>query len=103
VIEQLRECRRILAVLAAFGTRRGTMTWSVLWQAAIPVALGLGLAVVVGLGLGFLMLAITGTPMGYDRGGVVTLVSGAAVSVMLVTALSYSDAMERDACRRPAR
>ena len=41
-LEQLRERRRLLAVLVAFGTRRSTLSWSVLWQSAVPVALGLG-------------------------------------------------------------
>ena len=41
-LEQLRERRRLLAVLVAFGTRRSTLSWSVLWQSAVPVALGIG-------------------------------------------------------------
>ena len=44
-VEQLRERRRVLAVLAAFGTRRRTMAFSVLWQTAVPVIMGLLLAV----------------------------------------------------------
>ncbi|MDX2918772.1 MULTISPECIES: ABC transporter permease [Streptomyces] len=51
-LEQLRERRRLLSVLVAFGTRRSTLGWSVLWQTAVPVALGLVVAVVGGLGLG---------------------------------------------------
>ena len=41
-LEQLRERRRLLAVLVAFGTRRSTLSWSILWQSAVPVAFGLG-------------------------------------------------------------
>ncbi|MFD5181477.1 FtsX-like permease family protein [Streptomyces sp. NPDC058372] len=52
MIEQLRERRRVLAALAAFGTRRRTPAWSVLWRTAIPVTLGIALAVGGGLGLG---------------------------------------------------
>ncbi|MDW4913523.1 ABC transporter permease [Streptomyces californicus] len=51
-LEQLRERRRLLSVLVAFGTRRSTLGWSVLWQTAVPVALGLAVAVAGGLGLG---------------------------------------------------
>ncbi|WP_405796070.1 FtsX-like permease family protein [Streptomyces sp. NBC_01506] len=58
--EQLRERRRLLSVLVAFGTRRGTLAWSVLWQTAVPVVLGTALAVVGGLVLGNFMLDIVG-------------------------------------------
>ncbi|MFG3406667.1 FtsX-like permease family protein [Streptomyces sp. NPDC048142] len=51
-LEQLRERRRLLSVLVAFGTRRSTLSWSVLWQTAVPVVLGLAVAVAGGLGLG---------------------------------------------------
>ncbi|MDX5575539.1 ABC transporter permease [Streptomyces sp. ID01-9D] len=51
-VEQLRERKRLLSVLVAFGTRRTTMGWSVLWQTAVPVFLGLVVAVAGGLGLG---------------------------------------------------
>ena len=48
-LEQLRERRRLLAVLVAFGTRRSTLSWSVLWQSALPVGLGLAIAVLTGI------------------------------------------------------
>ncbi|MFD7864840.1 ABC transporter permease [Streptomyces sp. NPDC057682] len=51
-LEQLRERKRLLSVLVAFGTRRSTLAWSVLWQTAIPVAIGLVVAVAGGLALG---------------------------------------------------
>ncbi|WP_367049211.1 ABC transporter permease [Streptomyces sp. Je 1-332] len=56
MIEQLRERKRLLAALTAFGTRRVSMAWSILWQTAIPVAIGLVLAVAGGLGLGWVMV-----------------------------------------------
>ncbi|MFD7917818.1 FtsX-like permease family protein [Streptomyces sp. NPDC059740] len=56
--EQLRERRRQLAVLVAFGTRRATLGASVLWQAAVPVVLGLVLASVFGMGLGWALLRL---------------------------------------------
>ncbi|MEU5000786.1 FtsX-like permease family protein [Streptomyces sp. NPDC021622] len=55
MIEQLRERKRLLAALTAFGTRRSSMAWSLLWQTAVPVVLGLALAVAGGLGLGVVM------------------------------------------------
>ncbi|MFB8126212.1 ABC transporter permease [Streptomyces bacillaris] len=54
-VEQLRERKRLLSVLVAFGTRRTTMGWSVLWQTAVPVFLGLVVAVAGGLGLGAML------------------------------------------------
>ncbi|MET9919883.1 FtsX-like permease family protein [Streptomyces sp. NPDC006435] len=51
-LEQLRERKRLLSVLVAFGTRRSTLGWSVLWQTAVPVVIGLAVAVAGGLGLG---------------------------------------------------
>ncbi|MGW1429824.1 ABC transporter permease [Streptomyces sp. NPDC002431] len=51
-LEQLRERKRLLSVLVAFGTRRSTMGWSVLWQTAVPVVIGLAVAIAGGLGLG---------------------------------------------------
>ncbi|MEV5613663.1 FtsX-like permease family protein [Streptomyces sp. NPDC052225] len=62
-IEQLRERRRLLSVLVAYGTRRSTLAWSVLWQTAIPVALGLAVAITGGLGLGWLMLRMVHKPV----------------------------------------
>ncbi|MFG2500316.1 FtsX-like permease family protein [Streptomyces sp. NPDC048441] len=56
MIEQLRERKRLLAALTAFGTRRASMAWSILWQTAIPVAIGMVLAVAGGLGLGWVMV-----------------------------------------------
>ncbi|MEU8708495.1 FtsX-like permease family protein [Streptomyces sp. NPDC048565] len=51
-LEQLRERKRLLSVLVAFGTRRVTLGWSVLWQTAVPVIVGLVVATAGGLGLG---------------------------------------------------
>ncbi|MGI5470624.1 ABC transporter permease [Streptomyces sp. CA-132043] len=60
MVEQLRERRRLLSVLVAFGTRRATLAWSVLWQTALPVGVGLALAVAGGSGLGVTMLRLVG-------------------------------------------
>ncbi|MFJ5719187.1 FtsX-like permease family protein [Streptomyces sp. NPDC093149] len=59
-LEQLRERKRLLSVLVAFGTRRTTLGWSVLWQTAIPVLIGLAVAIAGGLGLGAVMVRMIG-------------------------------------------
>ncbi|MES9505056.1 FtsX-like permease family protein [Streptomyces sp. NPDC000609] len=57
-LEQLRERKRLLSVLVAFGTRRSTLGWSVLWQTAVPVLIGLVVAIAGGLGLGAALIAM---------------------------------------------
>ncbi|MEU6483194.1 FtsX-like permease family protein [Streptomyces sp. NPDC046887] len=57
-VEQLRDRRRLLSSLVAFGTPRRTLVCSVLWQTALPVALGMALAVAAGTGLGALVLRL---------------------------------------------
>ncbi|HEX5595825.1 MAG TPA: FtsX-like permease family protein [Micromonosporaceae bacterium] len=88
VLEQLRERRRLLAMLVAVGTPRGTLTWSVLWQAILPVLLGLVLAVVFGLGLGAVLLRMVGRPMTISWPVVGVSTGLAAVVVLLMAALS---------------
>jgi hypothetical protein len=88
MLEQLRDRRKLLAVLVAFGTRRSALAWSVLWQTAIPVALGLVLACAGGLGLGAALLAMVGRQFRPDWDGMAMMsVIGAAV-VLAVTLLS---------------
>lgn len=88
VLEQLRERARLLAALTAFGTRRTTMSWSVLWQTAIPVALGLALATVVGLGLGSVLLRMVGRSVSVDWTAVAAMTGIGAGAVLLITLLS---------------
>ncbi|MET7639461.1 FtsX-like permease family protein [Streptomyces sp. NPDC005438] len=86
-VEQLRDRRRELSVLVAFGTRRGTLGASVLWSTAIPVLLGMGLAVLFGLGLGWALLRLLSVRAGDWL--VFLPVTAAGVGVIaLVTALS---------------
>ncbi|MHC0432393.1 ABC transporter permease [Streptomyces sp. O3] len=87
-LEQLRERRKLLSALVAFGTRRRTLCRSVLWQAAIPVGLGLVLSAGVGIGLGAALLAMTSTPVRVDWASVLTMSGIGAGVVLLVTALS---------------
>ncbi|WP_225847693.1 ABC transporter permease [Streptomyces sp. HPF1205] len=88
VLEQLRERKKMLAVLVAFGTRRSALAWSVLWQAAVPVALGLALACAGGLGLGAVLLAMVGEPFHADWASVATMCCIGGGVVLAVTLLS---------------
>ncbi|WP_030623144.1 ABC transporter permease [Streptomyces sclerotialus] len=87
-VEQLRERRRLLSVLDACGTPRATMGWSVLWQTAIPVVLGLVLAVTAGVGLGTVLLTTTETGVRVDWPVVAGLSGLGAGLILLVTLLS---------------
>ncbi|MBE1488910.1 ABC transporter permease [Plantactinospora soyae] len=87
-LEQLRERRRVLAVLVAFGTRRSTLSWSVLWQTAVPVLLGLALALVIGTALGATLLVMVGEPLRLDWSGIAGMSGIAGAVVLLVTAFS---------------
>lgn len=87
-LEQLRERQRVLAVLVAFGTRPTTLIWSVLYQVAVPVVLGLLLAAVAGAGLGAVLVRIVTRPMVLDWGSIAGLTGAAAAVILLVTALS---------------
>ncbi|MFB4422239.1 ABC transporter permease [Streptomyces sp. QL37] len=62
-LEQLRERKRLLSVLVAFGTRRVTLGWSVLWQTALPVVVGLLVATAGGLGLGAVLTWMLAKPV----------------------------------------
>ncbi|MFF4243810.1 ABC transporter permease [Streptomyces sp. NPDC001822] len=87
-LEQLRERKKLLSALVAFGTRRRTLSMSVLWQTAIPVLLGLALATVVGLALGAVLLKMTATAVAVDWGAVLAMVGAGAAVVAAVTLLS---------------
>ncbi|MFE0193854.1 FtsX-like permease family protein [Streptomyces sp. NPDC058989] len=87
-VEQLYERRRLLSVLDAYGTRRATLGWSVLWQTAIPVVLGLGLALGCGLTLGALLLSIIDSAVVVDWPGVGAMTGIGGGVILFVTALS---------------
>ncbi len=72
-LEQLRERKKLLSSLVAFGTRRRTLSLSVLWQTAIPIALGLVLASVVGLALGAVLLKMTAQSISVDWASVLSI------------------------------
>ncbi|NEY34683.1 ABC transporter permease [Streptomyces sp. PRKS01-65] len=87
-LEQLRERRKLLSSLVAFGTRRRTLSLSVLWQTAVPIALGLLLASAVGLTLGTVLLKMTDTPVRVDWTSVLSMTGIGAAVVLVVTLLS---------------
>ncbi|WML82308.1 FtsX-like permease family protein [Streptomyces sp. VNUA74] len=87
-LEQLRERKKLLSALVAFGTRRRTLSLSVLWQTAIPITLGLLLASVVGLTLGAVLLKMTATPVRVDWSGVLSMTGIGAAVVLAVTLCS---------------
>ncbi|OEV10413.1 ABC transporter permease, partial [Streptomyces nanshensis] len=88
MLEQLRERKRQLSVLVAFGTKRSTLGVSVLWQTAVPVVLGIGLAVAFGLGLGWALLRMTSDEGGADWLVFLPTAAAGAGVIALVTLVS---------------
>ncbi|MEV6163319.1 FtsX-like permease family protein [Streptomyces sp. NPDC052052] len=86
-LEQLRERRRLLSVLVAFGTRRTTLGWSVLWQTAVPVVIGLTVAVAGGLGLGAVLVWMIDKKV-TEWWSFVPLMGAGAALILLVTLVS---------------
>jgi hypothetical protein len=86
-LEQLRERKRLLASLVAFGTRRTTLSASVLWQTAVPVALGLTVASVAGTGLGFVLMRMVGLRV-TDWFGFLPMAAAGLVVIAVVTLAS---------------
>ncbi|MFI9152118.1 ABC transporter permease [Streptomyces sp. NPDC053367] len=87
-LEQLRERRKLLSSLVAFGTRRSTLALSVLWQTAVPIALGLALACAVGLTLGAVLLRMAAASVRVDWASVLAMTGVGAGVVLVVTVLS---------------
>ncbi|MET8327116.1 FtsX-like permease family protein [Streptomyces sp. NPDC005181] len=86
-LEQLRERRRLLSVLVVFGTRRTTLGWSVLWQTAVPVVIGLVVAVAGGLGLGAVMIRMIAKKV-TDWWVFLPMVGAGTALILLVTLVS---------------
>ncbi|HJP73549.1 MAG TPA: FtsX-like permease family protein [Pseudonocardiaceae bacterium] len=87
-LEQVRERRRPLAVLAAAGVPRSALARSLLWQTAVPVVLGVIVAVGTGLGLAALVIRMTSMTMQLDWTTVGIFTGAALALVFLVTALT---------------
>ncbi|MFE5186889.1 ABC transporter permease [Streptomyces sp. NPDC056628] len=92
-LEQLRDRRKLLSSLVAFGTRRRTLSLSVLWQTAIPIALGLLLSAVVGVTLGAVLLKMTDTPVTVDWASMLSMTGVGAAVIIVVTLLSLPPLM----------
>lgn len=88
VAEQLRERRRVLAVLGAFGARHATLALSVVWQNVLPVAFGLLLAVGLGISLGDVLMHIVGLEAHFDWGAIALLAAAGAAVVAIVTGVT---------------
>ncbi|MER6486757.1 FtsX-like permease family protein [Streptomyces virginiae] len=87
-LEQLRERRRLLSSLVAFGTKRSTLSLSVLWQTAVPIVLGLVLAAFVGTALGAVLMGMAAQPVRIDWPSVLGMTGVGAGVVAAVTLLS---------------
>ncbi|GLW92511.1 FtsX-like permease family protein [Actinokineospora globicatena] len=87
-VEHIRERKRPLAVLAASGVPTGVLARSLLWQIAIPIALGVLIAVVLGTVLAVETMLIMGSPLVLDWASVVTMSATAAGLVLLVSLLT---------------
>lgn len=93
-VEQIRERKRVHAVLTAFGTRRRTLVASVLWQSALPVLVGVVLATAAGLGLGAMLLDLVHLPVSFDPLDVL-FIAGAGIGMVLLTTLAALPALLR--------
>ncbi|MFJ9338055.1 ABC transporter permease [Streptomyces sp. NPDC101733] len=87
-LEQLRERRKLLSALVAFGTKRSTLSMSVLWQTALPIGVGLVLATGIGVALGSVLLRMANQPVRIDWPSVLAMTGVGAGVVALVTLLS---------------
>lgn len=77
----------MLGALLAFGTRRRVPALSVLWEAIIPMALGLLPAAVGGSAMGALLQRTAGLPVAYDPWSLLLLCGVGAGAVLLASLL----------------
>ncbi|GAA4549339.1 ABC transporter permease [Amycolatopsis samaneae] len=87
-LEQLRERRRTIAMLAATGVPVRVLARSMVWQNGIPLALGIVAAVVTGIALSALGARLTGAYFAVDWLAVGILSAATAALVLLVTAVT---------------
>jgi len=87
-LEQVRERRRPLAMLAAAGVPRSALARSLLWQTAVPVVLAVLVAVGTGIGLAALVVRMAGMSLRIDWSTIGIFAGAALLLVFLVTALS---------------
>ncbi|MFC0438403.1 FtsX-like permease family protein [Kutzneria buriramensis] len=87
-LEQIRERRRPLAMLAAAGVPRSTLARSLLWQTAVPVALAVVVAVGIGIGIAGLVIRMVDLPLRVDWPTIGVFAAAAVALVFAVTALT---------------
>jgi hypothetical protein len=87
-LEHIRERRRTLAMLTASGVPRGVLGRSLLWQVALPIALGTVVALATGLGLAALVMRLVEETMVVDWAGVALLSAGAVALSLMVSAMT---------------
>ncbi|MEU5691410.1 FtsX-like permease family protein [Actinosynnema sp. NPDC020468] len=87
-LEQVRERRRPLAVLAATGVPKSTLATSLLLQNALPLLLALATGVAVGGETASLLVRITAEPPTLDWAGIAIMTTAAALLTLAVTALT---------------
>lgn len=87
-LEHIRERRRTLAMLTATGVPRGVLGRSLLWQVALPIALGVVVALVTGIGLAALVMRLTDERLAIDWAGVALLCAGATALSLAVSAMT---------------
>jgi hypothetical protein len=87
-LEQVRERRRPLAVLAATGVPQGTLARSLLWQNGVPLVLSTVIAVGTGVGLGVMVTRVFDAEVVYDWPGIAGLTGASVALVLAVTALT---------------
>jgi hypothetical protein len=87
-VEQIKERRRPLAVLAASGVQRSVLAWSLLWQGLVPVVLAVVVALPAGFGLGTLLLMVSGKPLTYDWAGTAVLTAAGLGAVLVATMIT---------------
>lgn len=85
-VEQIRERRRPLAVLAASGVPTGSIARSLLWQIGVPIGLGVLVALGTGVALAALVMRLMTDPLLIDWAGVGAM-TGAAVLLGLLVCL----------------
>jgi hypothetical protein len=87
-LEQVRERRRPLAVLAASGVPRGTLARSLLWQNGVPLVLSTAVSVTTGIGLGALSIRVSDAEIAFDWPGIGLVTASSMALVLAVTALT---------------
>lgn len=87
-LEQVRERRRPLAMLAAAGVPRSVLARSLLWQTAVPVVLGVTVAVGIGIAIAALVIRLTSLDLHIDWPTIGISTGVALVLVFVVTACS---------------